>query len=287
MYVWSRSGVWVADEDGVRLRIDLAYDGGAFHGFARQPGVPTVQGALEDALSAILKQSARTTGAGRTDRGVHATAQVVHLDVNGTVSAAVRALDDLEQLRRRLDRMTGPAMTVWAVRRTSLGFDARFSVAYRQYRYRIAEAPLLHPLRRFDAWHVAESLALGAMRAGARNLVGEHDFASFCRASEGRTSVRRVDELTITRGRGGELELRIRAPSFCQQQVRSIVGALVEVGLDHRPPGWTAEVLAARDRSAASRVAPPQGLDLERVSYGRGFPSAPPPIARCRREAST
>ncbi len=270
----------MADEDRVRLRIDLAYDGSAFHGFARQPAVATVQGALEGALSAMLGQEAWTTGAGRTDRGVHATAQVVHLDVNSSVVAAAGALGDLERSRRRLDRMTGPATTIWSIRRTSPSFDARFSVVYRQYRYRIVEAPTLHPLRRFDVWHLGESLSVQTMRAAASNLVGEHDFASFCRAGQGRTSVRRVDEITIRRDRGGSLELRIRGPAFCQQQVRSIVGVLVEVGLGRQPPHWTVDVLAARDRSAASRVAPPQGLDLERVSYGRRFPAAPPPTAR-------
>lgn len=269
----------MADEDRVRLRVDLAYDGGAFHGFARQPRVETVQGALEDALSAVLDQEVTTTGAGRTDRGVHATAQVVHLDVDLTVKAAAGALGDLERLRRRLDRMVGPAMTIWLLRRVSMTFDARFSVVHRRYRYRIVEAPTLHPLRRFDVWHVGVPLSIGAMRAAAGHLLGEHDFASFCRASPGRTSVRRVDEITITRRRGDELELRVRGPAFCQQQVRSIVGVLVEVGRGRQPPQWAADVLAARDRGAASRVAPPQGLVLDRVSYGHRFPAAPPPVA--------
>ncbi|MFN2557432.1 MAG: tRNA pseudouridine(38-40) synthase TruA [Nitriliruptorales bacterium] len=269
----------MADDDRMRLRVDLAYDGAAFHGFARQPGVETVQGALEGALSEILAQEVRTIGAGRTDRGVHATAQVVHLDVNLN-SRSSSVLGDLERLRRRLDNVAGPAVTVWAVRETSPSFDARRSVVYRQYRYRIMETPTLHPLRRFNVWHLGESLSLRAMREAAANLVGEHDFASFCRASEGRTSVRRVDEIRMMRSGGDGLVLRIRGPAFCQQQVRSIVAALVEVGLRREPPHWIAEVLAARDRGAAARVAPPQGLDLERVSYGRRFPAAPPPSAR-------
>ncbi|MDP8961313.1 MAG: tRNA pseudouridine(38-40) synthase TruA, partial [Actinomycetota bacterium] len=217
--------------------------------------------------------------AGRTDRGVHATAQVVHLDVDPTIKAAAHALGDLERLRRRLEGMTGPAMALWLVRRVGFGFDARFSVVHRRYRYRIVEASALHPLRRFDVWHLAEPLSVGPMRSAAAHLVGEHDFASFCRASPGRTSVRRVDEITISRRPGGALELRIRGPAFCQQQVRSIVGVLTEVGLRRQPAAWAAEVLAARDRSAASRVAPPKGLVLDRVSYGRRFPAAPPPVA--------
>lgn len=269
----------MADEDRLRLRIDLAYDGAAFHGFARQARVQTVQGVLEDALSAVLGQDASTTCAGRTDRGVHATAQVVHLDVDPGTTAATSVLGDLERLRRRLQRMTGPAVAVWLVRRVSPDFDARFSVLHRRYRYRIVEASTLHPLRRFEVWHLAEPLSVTAMRAAAHHLVGEHDFASFCRASPGRTTIRRVDEITISRSPGGALDFRVRGPAFCQQQVRSIVGVLAEVGLRRQPPGWAAAVLAACDRSVASRVAPPQGLVLDRVSYGRRFPAAPPPHA--------
>ncbi|MDQ3931891.1 MAG: tRNA pseudouridine(38-40) synthase TruA [Actinomycetota bacterium] len=268
----------MADDDRLRLRIDLAYDGAAFHGFARQTGVQTVQGALEDALSAVLGQPALTTCAGRTDRGVHASAQVVHLDVDPRTTAAPSVLADLDRLRRRLQRMTGPAMAVWLVRRVSLDFDARFSVLHRRYRYRIVEASSLHPLRRFDVWHLAEPLSVPAMRAAARHLLGEHDFASFCRVSPGRTTIRRVDEITIARKPGGSLDVRVRGPAFCQQQVRSIVGVLAEIGLRRQSPGWAAEVLAARDRSVAARVAPPQGLVLDRVSYGRRFPAAPPPL---------
>lgn len=266
----------MAEEHRLRLRIDLAYDGAAFHGFARQPSLPTVQGVLEDALSAVLGQVAATTCAGRTDRGVHATAQVVHLDVDPTIEVGARALGDLDRLRRRLERMAGPAVAVWLVRQVSLAFDARFSVVQRQYRYRIVEAAALHPLRRFDVWHLAKPLSVGAMRSAAAHLIGEHDFASFCRAGPGRTSLRRVEEIRISRRPAGALELRVRGPTFCQQQVRSIIGVLAEVGLRRRPPAWVAEVLDARDRRAASQVAPPQGLVLERVSYGRRFPASPP-----------
>ncbi len=264
----------------MRLRIDLAYDGGPFHGFARQPGLTTVQGALEGALSRLLGQPARTTAAGRTDRGVHATAQVVHIDVDPTLPRAGRSLVDLDDLRERVDRLSGEAIAIWAITVVPAEFDARSSATERRYRYRIAEAPVIHPLQRFDVWQLGKPLHLEPMRAGASYLTGEHDFASLCRAAPGRGTVRRVDRITITRDGAGFVRLQVRGPAFCHQQVRSTVGLLVEVGLLRKPSEWVGEVLDARDRSRAPRVAPPQGLTLERVSYGRRFPAAPPPHVR-------
>jgi tRNA pseudouridine38-40 synthase len=264
----------------MRLRIDLAYDGAPFHGFARQGDVPTVQDALEDVLGRLLDQQVRTVCAGRTDRGVHALAQVVHLDLDPAVPAARRAVADLTGTRDRLDRMLGDAVAVWTVREVPDSFDARFSAVSRAYRYRIADVPVLSPLRRFDVWHLGERLGIGAMRIAARHLVGEHDFASLCRARPGVTTVRRIDRLTVSRPSDGLVHLRVRGRAFCHQQVRSIVAVLAEVGAGRRRPEWAGEVLAARDRSVAPAVAPPQGLTLERVSYGRGWPAAPPPEVR-------
>jgi tRNA pseudouridine38-40 synthase len=264
----------------VRLRIDLAYDGTPFAGFARQRDQTTVQGRLETDLARLLGQPVLTTGAGRTDRGVHALAQVVHLDVDPDVEVAGRALGDLAELRRRLDRLTGPAIAIWAVRRVGPGFDARFSATARTYRYRLVDAVAADPIHRVDRWHVDGPLDLAAMRAAAPALVGEHDFASFCRRAPGRTTVRRVTALTLARRGPGRIDVRIVGTAFCHQQVRSIVGCLVEVGRGRRPPGWVADVLAARDRAAAARVAPPHGLTLERVAFGRGIPAAPPPASR-------
>jgi tRNA pseudouridine38-40 synthase len=261
----------------VRLRIDLAYDGQPFAGFARQRDQTTVQGTVETALERLLGQPAVTTGAGRTDRGVHALAQVVHLDLAPGVTRTARALGDLDALRARLDQLVGHAITVWSVRRVPTSFDARFSATSRGYRYRLVDAPAADPIRRGDRWHVGEPLDLAAMRAGAHHLLGEHDFASFCRRAPGRTTVRRLTDLALSRPGPGRIDVRLAGTAFCHQQVRSIVGCLVEVGRGRRPPAWIAEVLAARDRSAAARVAPPRGLTLERVTYGRGVPAAPPP----------
>jgi tRNA pseudouridine38-40 synthase len=263
----------------VRLRVDLAYDGTPYAGFARQPDQRTVQGTLETALHRLLGVEVATTCAGRTDRGVHALAQVVHLDVDPGLGRARRALSDLDVLAARLDRLVGPAITIWAVRRVPVDFDARFSATARGYRFRLVDAPRLAPLDRFDRWHVGEPLDVPAMRRAGRHLLGEHDFASFCRRAPGRTTVRRLDELTVAR-RDGAIHVRLEGAAFCHQQVRSIVGCLVEVGRGRRSAPWVGEVLAARDRAAAARVAPPHGLVLERVSYGRRWPAAPPPSAR-------
>jgi tRNA pseudouridine38-40 synthase len=265
--------------DTVRLRVDLAYDGAPFAGFARQPDQRTVQGTLEAALHRLLGQPVASTCAGRTDRGVHAVAQVVHLDVVPDVGRAGRALADLDDLADRVDHLVGAAITVWAVRRVSDDFDARFSATSRGYRFRLVDAPRVAPLERHDRWHVGEPLDVPAMRAAGRLLIGEHDFASFCRRAPGRTTVRRLDALTVAR-RQDAIHVRLRGPAFCHQQVRSVVGCLVEVGRGRRRPDWLGEVLAARDRAAAARVAPPHGLVLEHVSYGRRWPSAPPAVAR-------
>jgi tRNA pseudouridine38-40 synthase len=259
----------------VRLRIDLAYDGEPFAGFARQPDQHTVQGTLEGALSRLTGESVTSTCAGRTDRGVHALAQVVHVDLDPSAARVARALADLGAFAERLDHLVGRAITVWRARVVPADFDARFSATARAYRYRLVDAPRLAPLERHDRWHVAAPLSVPRMRAAAAHLLGEHDFASFCRKAPGRTTTRRLDTVTVAR-HGGLVEVALAGPAFCHQQVRSIVGCLVDVGFGRREPDWLAEVLEARDRSAASRVAPPHGLVLERVSYGRRWPAAPP-----------
>lgn len=259
-----------------RLRIDLGYDGAPFAGLARQPDQDTVQGRLEQALARLLGQPVTTTVAGRTDRGVHALGQVAHLDVDPGPARTAAALADLGVLGDRLDRVVGPAISIWRVAAVPASFDARFSAVRRHYRYRLVDGPYHDPVHRHDRWVVPAPLDLAAMRLAARCLEGEHDFASFCRRAPGRTTVRRLTELALSRPAPGRVDARLVGTAFCHQQVRSIVGCLVEVGRGRREPGWLAEVLAARDRAAAARVAPPQGLTLEQVSYGRRWPAAPP-----------
>ncbi|MCC5949858.1 MAG: tRNA pseudouridine(38-40) synthase TruA, partial [Nitriliruptoraceae bacterium] len=272
-----------AGQPPVRLRIDLAYDGAPFAGFARQPDQRTVQGTLEDAIERLFGVAVATTCAGRTDRGVHALAQVVHLDLDAAAPRTARWCADLAVLRQRLDQLVGHAITVWEVRRVPSGFDARFSATLRGYRYRLVDGEVVDPIRRHDRWVVGEPLALRPMRAAAGHLIGEHDFASFCRKAPGRTTRRALDEVTLRRAGPGRIDVRLVGPAFCHQMVRAIVGCLVEVGRGRRDPDWLAEVLAARDRRVAARVAPPHGLTLERVGYGPGIPAAPPSVARALR----
>ena len=267
--------------DTVRLRLDLAYDGAPFAGFARQPDQITVQGTLEGALSRLLGQPATTTCAGRTDRGVHAVAQVVHLDVAVDVARAANALGNVDGFRHRLDLLVGPAIAIWAVRQVAADFHARFSASSRSYRYRLVDAATADPIRRNDRWQVGERLSVPPMRHAARLLTGEHDFASFCRRARGGSTTRRLDEVVVSRPAAGRVDVRLTGAAFCHQQVRAILGCLVEVGRGQRDPDWVGQVLAARDRAAATaQVAPPHGLTLERVSYGRRWPAAPPPALR-------
>ena len=258
----------------MRLRIDLAYDGAPYAGFARQPDQTTVQGVLEGALSRVVGHAVDATCAGRTDRGVHAVAQVVHVDVDPPEDRGRAALADLETLRERLDRMVGDAITLWAVTAVDESFDARFSATWRAYRYRLAPRPA-DPRTRNVVWQVGPDLDADAMHEAVQHVVGEHDYASFCRRAAGRHTVRRVEAAAVRSAAAGEVHVTLRGTAFCHQQVRSVTGSLVEVGRGRQEPGWLATVLAARDRSVAGPVAPPHGLTLEAVGYEDPWPTAP------------
>lgn len=250
----------------VRLRIDLAYDGSGFHGFARQRQQRTVQGVLEDALSRLAGEAVHTACAGRTDRGVHASAQVVHCDVSGQS----RLARDLERARAAVDRMCGDEIAVWRVRRVPFTFHARFSATQRRYRYRVVDGAARSPLERHDSWHLGPPrLDAAAMDVGGRHLVGEHDFSSFCRRAGDQHLIRRIDRLSVRRRRADLVTVEVDGRAFCHQMVRSIVGCLVAVGRGDRSADWVQRVLDARDRQAVGRVAPPHGLTLVGVGYGQ------------------
>jgi len=256
----------------VRLRLDLAYDGTDFHGWATQPGLRTVQGLLEAALAQVLRvEAAPVTCAGRTDTGVHARGQVVHVDVAPDVlaaSAGRSTVEPTEALLRRLNGVLPADVRVRGLREVPEAFDARFSAVWRRYAYRIADHPALaDPLVRRAVLARPRRLDLDAMNAAASGLTGEHDFAAFCKRREGATTVRTLLDLSWGRDAEGLAVASVRADAFCHHMVRSLVGALVAVGEGRRPPSWAAEVLAAGVRDAAVTVVPAHGLTLEEVGY--------------------
>ncbi len=249
-----------------RARFLVAYDGTDFHGFAPNVGVRTVLGELSAAVSLVVRTPVELTGAGRTDAGVHAWGQVVSGDLPDDT--------DLAGLARRINKMHGPEIAVRDAAWASPDFDARFSANYRHYRYHVWNDPAPNPLEARTSWHVPQPLALWAMRAAGDPLIGEHDFASFCRrpkVAEGEpvpSLVRRVLDLEWTQlDDTPMLRFDIRATSFCHQMVRSIVGTMVDVGLGHRSAGEMAAILRAGDRNVAGQVAPPTGLVLWTVGY--------------------
>jgi tRNA pseudouridine38-40 synthase len=242
------------------VKLVLAYDGSGFHGFARQPGRRTVEGALLEGLERVLGRRPKLSVAGRTDAGVHAWGQVVSFES--------RNEEDPARLARALNGMLAPEVVVRSATRAADGFDARTNATARQYRYRIRTAPVPDPFTARFEWHRPGDYRLAAMRAAARHLMGQHDFASFCRApKDGGSTVRTLRRLTARRD-GERLEVGARADSFLHQMVRSLVGTLVAVGEGAMEPGSMPAVLAARDRSAAGPVAPPDGLVLVSVTYG-------------------
>jgi tRNA pseudouridine38-40 synthase len=255
----------------VRLRIDLSYDGADFHGWAAQPGLRTVQGELETALTTVLRlRQVSTVCAGRTDTGVHARGQVVHLDVeDGVLVDAAGRFDGAPAAAatRRLNGVLPPDLRVRRVVTAAEGFDARFSALWRRYAYRVCDG-VPDPLTRGHVLTWPRPLDVDAMDRAGRHLLGLHDFASFCRQREGATTRRTLLELAWVRDED-VITGTVRADAFCHHMVRSLVGCLLAVGEGRRPVPWPAEVLAAAVRDPAVTVVPPHGLTLEEV----GFPA--------------
>lgn len=248
-----------------RVRLVLAYDGAPFHGFARNEGVRTVGGVLGDAVARVLGQPIELTCAGRTDKGVHARAQVVTFDVPaGPI--------DLPGLVRSLNKLCAPAIAVATAEIVPDDFDARFSATARRYRYLVHNRPTPDPFTVASAWHVQERLLLPAMVLACDALIGEHDFAAFCRRPKRRDGeeaslVRRVTEAVWHDDGDGRLRFEIEASSFCHQMVRSVVGTLVEVGRGKTRPGELLGIIRSLDRARAGDLAPPHGLTLWTVRY--------------------
>jgi len=246
----------------VILKLVVAYDGTDFRGWAKQSGLRTVEGVLGEALARPLGTMPVLRVAGRTDAGVHARGQVVSLEVPDAL--------DPEVLRDAANGILSPEVVAVSIARAPEGFHARHSATAREYRYRIDLGPNPDPFTARFVWHRPGSYELPAMRRAAQDLLGEHDFASFGRRPQepGAPTVRRLERLTVAR-RGDRLEVSARANAYLHQMVRSLVGTLVAVGEGRLDPVSMPDVLAARDRSRAGHVAPPHGLTLERVVYGR------------------
>lgn len=275
----------------MRLRIDCAYDGTEFSGWAAQPTRRTVQGTLEAALATALRQeSARVTVAGRTDAGVHARGQVAHLDVEpGVVEASAGRSTDppLEALARRVDGILPPDLRVRRISEAPVGFDARFSAVWRRYAYRIADdRAVVDPLTRGHVLAWGRRLDLAAMNEASAALLGLRDFAAFCKQREGATTVRTLLDLDWRRDRAGVAVGTVRADAFCHNMVRALVGSLIAVGEGRKPVDWPAEVMAGRRRDQGVRVVHAHGLTLEEVGYPDDAElAAQADRARARREA--
>ncbi len=257
----------------VRLRLKIAYDGTEFAGWASQPGQRTVAGVIDDALSTVFEVAVRVRAAGRTDSGVHAAGQVAHLDVpfdalpHAYPRTRRQGEGEFDPLVRRLAKLLTEDVRVLEVTRAAAGFDARFSALRRHYVYRLSTAPFgvePHDARFVAAWR--RPLDVDAMAAAARELVGLHDFAAFCRHRDGATTIRELQRLDCTRD-GHQIAVHVSADAFCWNMVRSLVGALLAVGEHRRDARWCAALLTAPRRSSDFAAAPARGLSLVQVDY--------------------
>ena len=266
-----------------RARLLVAYDGSTFHGFALNRDVPTVAGALTEALEKITQSEVRLVAAGRTDAGVHARGQVVSVDLPSRIK--------IESLGKKLNALCGPQIAVRDVQWVSATFHARFSAIWRHYRYTILNSPTPDPFLATTAWHVHAPLDVRPMQLAADAIMGERDFSAFCRKPEpqdydirGASGADDVDDcIGDTRAtpvsmkrfvmqanwkRNGDLvTFEVRANAFCHQMVRSLVGTFVDIGLGKRPPSDMMALVRSGRRSDASQIAPPHGLCLWEVGY--------------------
>ncbi|MET8548014.1 tRNA pseudouridine(38-40) synthase TruA [Micromonospora zamorensis] len=261
-------------DERIRLRLDVSYDGTGFSGWAAQPTRRTVAGVLVETLGLVLGAGTATglTVAGRTDAGVHATGQVCHLDLPVDVWREHEG-----RLLRRLARLLPTDVRVRAMTEVPADFDARFSATFRRYEYRVTDAPFgAQPLRRHEVLAWPKPLDVAALNAAASGLVGEHDFAAYCRRKENATTLREVTRLDWRRDPDGILVATVQADAFCQAMVRSLVGAMLVAGDGRRPVEWPGSLLTSEVRSSEVTVAPARGLTLVAV----GYPADPADYAR-------
>lgn len=253
-----------------RYRIDFGYDGTEFNGFAKQPGLRTVQGELLRALSMIFGEDQRDFGmrvAGRTDAGVHAEVQVAHVDLT---PVQLGRIGRNKNVAARLNTMLPGDVRIRRFEPALPGFDARYSASFRRYRYRIADGLTeLSPLQTRYTLQLGQRLKISEMRKAAKVLLGLHDFAAFCKPRAGATTIRKLQKLTISRNQtlGGVIEVELLADAFCHNMVRSIVGALVAVGSSRATPEDVETRLRSASRVNSYKVAAAHGLSLIEVGY--------------------
>jgi len=251
-----------------RFRIDLAYDGTDFAGWAKQPGLRTVQGELENALGQIFGADEGGFGmrvAGRTDAGVHASHQVCHIDLN---PEQLRRMGRTPLGAKRLNGLLPADIRVLEVVHAPPGFDARFAATGRSYEYLIADAQCApDPKRVRYVLEVPKSLDVARMAAAAKSLTGLKDFGAFCKPRDGATTIRNLRQLDVTREAGGQISITLEADAFCHNMVRAIVGALVATGEGRLSLEQLSEIARAAVRTSKFKVVEPKGLSLSGISY--------------------
>lgn len=258
----------------MRIRLDIAYDGTHFRGWARQPGLRTVQGTLESAIARVLGGEPRLVVAGRTDAGVHASGQVAHLDLDERQASRLvprrGSADPVADLAHRIRGVLGayPDVTVSRTSTAPEGFDARFSAVWRRYSYRVADdVPGYDPLDRARTTRVRGRLEVTAMDAAARSLIGLHDFAAYCKPREEATTIRTLLDFGWVRQPDGILVAGVTADAFCHSMVRGLVGACVAVGAGRLRADDVVRLRDDAQRTSAFAVLAARGLTLMEVGY--------------------
>jgi tRNA pseudouridine38-40 synthase len=248
-----------------RLRLDIAYDGSNFYGWAAQPGRRTLQDLVEKAISQIARIDAESIVAGRTDAGVHATGQVIHVDVPDTIFTADLTYKDL---RYKLNRILDEDVRIMNVTDAPAGFHARFSALRRYYTYKIIDNnDVIPPLTRHDVASWYRPLDVDLMNKASDLALGRHDFAAFCKFKVGGTTIRTLEKYQWQRTSDGLLVAEVVADAFCYSMVRNLVGAVVCVADGRKDPSWIGELLANKERVSDSLVFPARGLTLSQVDY--------------------
>ena len=248
-----------------RLRIDIAYDGTEFFGWATQPDRRTMQDLVEEAIAQITRSQVQTIVAGRTDAGVHATGQVIHVDLPDAVFTDGFSYPDL---RYKLNRILDEDLRVMNISDAPSGFHARFSALRRVYTYKILDNnEVIAPLSRYDVAPWYRPLDVDLMNKASSLVLGHHDFAAFCKFKEGGTTIRTLEKYEWRRDSEGLLIAEVAADAFCYSMVRNLVGAVICVADGRKDPAWIQELLANKERVSDSLVFPARGLSLTRVDY--------------------